>query len=378
MWKLVLLLLFLSRNTFILAQSSIDRWTGNTILNIPLHKTYSTSDIAEYVKQNFTTDIKKVSAIYNWVVSNIRYDTDSANNINLGTDKEAKITAALRRRKGVCENFAAIFNDISVKAGITSFMVDGYTKQNGSVDRAGHSWCAVSIDKEWFLCDPTWDAGGNRKYFLVSPSQMIASHMPFDPMWQLLERPVSHLQFYAGNFYARKDQRLFHYADSIAAYSKMDSLQKFKTTALRIEQSGLYNTLVRDKLANAKMHIALINEDKDVDNYNASVADLNKITAIYNGYVQFRNRQFSPAIPDNEIQQLLEGIDEKLSAAYRKLDAIDNSETVLKFSTEGVRERLDFFSIRVKEQQDFLTIYLKTTEAVRPSLFYKHLTGIAK
>ena len=79
--------------------------------------------------------------------------------INSDINPEARITVALRRRKGVCENFAAIFNDICLKAGLTSFVVSGYTKQSGAVDKTGHSWCAVFINKNWYLCDPTWDEG---------------------------------------------------------------------------------------------------------------------------------------------------------------------------------------------------------------------------
>lgn len=376
MGKLIFLLLLLTCNVLLKAQSYNYLQANRAMLTIPADKSCSTTDIAEYVKQYFNTDREKVSAIYTWVASNIKYDTDSANHINLGRDKAAKITAALRRKKGVCENFAAIFNDICIKAGIMSFIIDGYTKQHGSVDRTGHSWCAVVIDNEWFLCDPTWDSGtGNTKYLLVNPSDMIASHMPFDPMWQLLEYPVSHRQFYNGTTYSNKNQLFFNYADSIAAYTKMDSLQRFKTAAIRIEQSGLYNTLIRDKHAYAKMHIALINEDKDVDNYNSAVADLNKATAVYNSFAEYRNNKFIPAVPENELRLLLEGIDAKLSAAYKKLDAIDNSETTFKFSTQGVRDRLNSLAGRVKEQQSFLTLYLNTATASRESLFYKQVTS---
>ena len=190
------------------AQNANDWQVDNRMLSIPASKTVSTAAIAEYVKENFDTDIKKLRAIYIWVASNIRYTTDSANVINMGADPEAKITTALRRRKGVCENFAAIFNDICLKAGLTSFIVDGYTRQNGFVDRTGHSWCAVFAGNAWHLCDPTWDVanGSNTRYFAAGPLEMIASHMPFDPMWQLLDHPVSHNQFSNGNTFQNNNE----------------------------------------------------------------------------------------------------------------------------------------------------------------------------
>lgn len=337
--------------------------------NIPADQTLSTAAIAGYINKNFDSDHNKAAAIYNWVASNIKYDDDSSNNINLGADPEAKVTAALRRRKGVCENFAAIFNDICLKAGLVSFVVDGYTQQGGVVDKTGHSWAAIFLDKQWQLCDPTWDVGGSTKWFCLPPSVMINTHMPYDPLWQLLEYPVSHRQF-AGGLYNSKNQPPFNYSDSIAAYIKMDSLQRFISTAYRIQQSGLHNKLVKGRLDYNKMHIEIIREDKDVDLYNAAVANLNDATNIYNEFVVYRNKQFKPEITDKAMGGLLEGIDGKLTQAHTMLNEIDRSAAVFKFSTEELRNKLNRLAVRVKDQNDFLRKYLSTATDSRHSLFY--------
>ena len=371
MRNLIFLISFLLCATLSKAQSFYDSQVDNLMLRIPVDKTYSTADIADYVKQNFTTERKKLLAIYTWVASNIKYDTDSANVINLGLDHEAKITAALRRRRGVCENYAAIFNDICLRSGVTSFIVDGYTKQNGIIDKTGHSWCAVFTDNSWLLCDPTWDEGtGNTKYFLVAPSVMIETHMPFDPLWQLLNYPVSHRMFYTGNIYPDKNQPYINYADSVSAYIKMDSLQRLRSTAFRIEQSGLYNNMVKNRHDQTKMNIEIIREDKDVDLYNSAVDELNSTTTIYNNFVEYRNKQFTPAITDNALQALLYGIDAKLLSGHKKLDEIANTEASFKFSTDAVRDKLNALALRVNVQKDFLKTYLNTAIANRQSLFY--------
>lgn len=367
MQKLIFLLLLTGSALFTKAQ----------VLHIPASQTFSTSDIAENIKQKFTSDRDKVHAIYTWVASNIRYDTDSANVINMGLDPDAKVTAALRRRRGVCENYAAIFNEVCIKSGLTSFVIDGYTKQNGFVDRTAHSWAAVFIDNSWWLCDPTWDEGrGTTKYFLVHPSEMISTHMPFDPMWQLLDHPVSHSQFYSGNVYTNKSSRYFNYVDTIAAYSKMDSLQRFRASAYRIEQHGLPNTLVKSRLDFAKMHVEIIRQDKDVDLYNSAVADLNEATATYNSFVQYRNNRFLPAVSDKAMEALLDGIDKRLASANKNLDEIARTEAVFKFSTEAIRNKLNSLATRAKVQKDFLDQYLNTAVANRESLFYsKQVSG---
>jgi transglutaminase/protease-like cytokinesis protein 3 len=358
------------------AQSFDDRQIDNLVFRIPVDKTYTTADIADYINKNFTTERKKLLAIYSWVASNIKYDTDSANVINMGLDHSAKITAALRRRRGVCENYAAIFNDLCLKCGIISFIVDGYTKQNSVVDKTGHSWCTVFTDNTWLLCDPTWDEStGNTKYFLVEPLLMIETHMPFDPLWQLLNYPVSHSMFYTGNIYYHKNLPYINYVDSVTAYIKLDSLQRLKSTAYRIEQSGLYNNMVKNRHDQTKMNIEIIREDKDVDLYNSAVAELNTATNTYNNFVEYRNKKFSPAITDNALQALFNGIDARLSSAHEKLDEIAKTEASFKFSTDAIRDRLNALELRVNVQKDFLKTYLSTAAPNRASLFYsKQLT----
>jgi transglutaminase/protease-like cytokinesis protein 3 len=69
-----------------------------------------------------------------------------------------------------------------------------------------HAWCASKIDNQWYIFDPTWGSGfvNNGKfvnafddrYFKANPSEIIASHMPFDYMWQFLTYPISNQEFY--------------------------------------------------------------------------------------------------------------------------------------------------------------------------------------
>lgn len=353
--------------------SIAQKFDASTIFNIPKPLTNSTTDIAAYIKTNFKTDKEKTHAIYTWVIANIRYSTDSANNINLREDKGAKITAALRRRKGVCENYAAIFNDIAFRCGLTSFVVNGYTKQNGSIDKSGHSWCAVLIDKDWQLFDPTWDEGNNidLKYFMMPPSEFVETHMPYDPLWQLLNYPITQQQFYNGNMYNKKETSYFNYADSLSAYLQMDSLHKLQSSIYRMQRDELSNKLVNDNYHYIKMHIEIINEDKDVSLYNSSVADINAATTILNNFIQYRNNRFLPVQTDAALQAMLEGVDSKLRLALKKLDEIDRSKAVFTIGTDHVRDRINVLSIRIKDQKEFVNRYTSTEKNNRHLLFYK-------
>ncbi|MEP6951579.1 MAG: transglutaminase domain-containing protein [Ginsengibacter sp.] len=349
--------------------TSIDRMA----FNIPDSMTNSTGDIARYVKSHFSGDRTKVRSVYVWVTANIRYDKDSANVINTGINPEAKITYALRRRKGVCENFAAIFNDISIKAGLTSFVVNGYTKQSGTIDKTAHSWCAVFIDTTWYLCDPTWDNGSgmNSKYFLVQPAEFIESHMPFDPLWQLLNYTVSHQQFYSGNIYKNKDAPYFNFSDSVTAYLRMDTLHQLQSTELRIQKQGIYNSRIKDNYNYVKMLIEIINQGKDVGLYNSSVSDVKYAATVLNNFIEYRNKRFTPEKTDAELAALLKGVDDKLNSSLKKLDVVDKSQASFTLGTESLRTQLNILLGKIKEQEDFLNQYLHANKSDRKSLFVK-------
>ncbi len=323
---------------------------------IPFQKTFSTKDIADFINQNFIAEINKVRAAYFWVANNIIYNKDSANIINLGVlTHQQKINAALRRRKGVCENFATIFNDICGQAGIKSFVVDGYTKQHGRLDDTGHAWGAVKVDGVWLLCDPTWDAGLSiTKYFLATPEEMIQSHMPFDPMWQLLQNPVSYAQFYKGDFYENKKEKIFNYPDSLKIYFTLDSLQKLRVVLNRIQKVGLYSKMITERALWLRMHIEIIRQEDDANIYNTSIADIKNAGNLYNSFIEYRNKKFLPLKAGDDPGNLLMQAQQKIQDAKNKLAAIEKSEAVLKFSVDEVQEKINTLTILIKEQKDFL------------------------
>lgn len=342
-------------------------------LSIPAAITNSTKGIADYIGQHFTGEKEKSRAIYKWVTTNIQYSTDSMYSINWGGNPESKITEALRRKKGVCENYAAIFTDIATRCGLQSFVISGYTKQLGIINKTGHSWCAVNIEKEWLLCDPTWDAGFNADahWFLISPAAFIETHMPFDPLWQLLEQPISDEDFYRGRSHSSKDKSYFNVADSVKSFLQLDSLRRLESSARRMQALAEKNELQKNWKAYVAMKIAIVYEDKDMDLYNSAVADLNRVTAIYNAFIQYRNSRFILVKPDAELAAMLEPVAAILSAAWEKTGKIGKTVESQQYDTGDLRHQLSILTGRVQAQQDFLKRYLAVDPATREQLFYQ-------
>ncbi|MDQ2719810.1 MAG: hypothetical protein M3Z26_08655 [Bacteroidota bacterium] len=336
------------------------------ILAIPSSQTNNTTDIANYIKKHFDSDDKKIRAAFTWVTSNIKYDTDSIHRVILEEDRDQKVTFALRRRKGVCENFAAIFNDICLKSGITSFAIEGYTKQNGAKDKISHVWCGAFINDKWFLYDPTWDEGfiynsfNNNpitKYFQVPPEDFVQTHLPYDPLFEFLNYPVTYKEFLKGNTAINTSKSYFNFIDSISVYEKMDSLSRYLSALSRIEKNEITIAKPITKTKQIKLEIELIYQDRDMAFYNEAVAGYNDAIIIFNNYINYRNNQFQPAKKPEEVQEMFSKIRKLMSAANFKLNEVNHSKSTLTLDTGDLQKKLDDLNIHIKEQETFQKNY---------------------
>jgi hypothetical protein len=323
--------------------------------SIPKSQSNSTAEIADYIKKNYKTDDQKVKAAYSWVTANIKYDKDSLHYVVLDENRDEKVTVAMRRRRGVCENFAAIFTDICIKSGIRSFVVEGYAV-DGNIKKPPHAWSAAEIDREWFLFDPTWDAGSfNANYFKVAPATFIETHYPFDPLFQFLEFPINYSNFTGKS---GKPAGYFNYKDTVNRLESSDSLDRYISQLSRIENNRWPPSLVDTKVKQLKLEIELIYQDDDMGNYNGAVADLNKATSLFNDFILYRNSQFIPSKMESEVFLTFEEIKSKISAANKKLIRVNSSTATLALNTGDVQFKLDQLAKKADEQKEFYNHYL--------------------
>ena len=353
-------------------------------LLIPDSLTTTTDNIANYVKDNFNTDKDKTRAIFIWVSTNIQYDIENMFALNFYEKKEEKILKPLKSRKGICENYAALFNEICLKTGIKSFVIEGYTKQNGFTDFIPHAWCAALVDSSWFLFDPTWGSGYvdngkfykkiNNNYYKVNPSILIKSHIPFDYLWQFLNYPITNQEFYEGNIQQNKANLYFNYIDSIQAFENQSYIDQLTSSAYRIEKNGIKNSLIFDRLQHIKLEIENDRQTKTVNLYNSAVTDYNDGINNFNEFINYRNKQFTPVKKDPEIQNMIDAADNKLKEARTKLGQIKNPDANTTNMIKQLTKSIDDAAIHIKEQQDWLKVYLSKGKTGRKSMFYERIT----
>jgi len=351
-------------------------------IRIPDSQTRTTRGIAGYITSNFSSQTDRSRAIFAWVATSIQYDVDNMFAINFYQDADEIIKEALTRRKGVCQHFAELYSAIANQSGLKTYVVSGYTKQNGSVDYLPHAWCASLIDSVWYLVDPTWGSGFisngrfvrkiNDNYFKVKPEKLISSHMPFDPLWQLLNYPVTSQEFYEGRTAIDRSKPFFDYPDSIKRFGQESKIGRLIASSRRIEQNGVRNSLIFDRLKHNRREIEYYNDSLRVEMYNSAVYHYNDGINHLNRFIDYRNRQFTPKKQENEIREMVNQAEWSLANARLKLQAIQNPDSNTAASILQLGRSIDEAMMNLNEQRIFVDKYFKTGKLLRKSLFYKY------
>jgi transglutaminase/protease-like cytokinesis protein 3 len=213
---LLLLLLFVTATAFSQDYSKVD----NLVKTYP--KSFSNpKKLAEKINADFTTEIEKARAAYTWIALNIKYDLNAyksgSNMIAYSYSSEADrlmkeqkyrveyAEKTLRSKKGVCQDYSALFHIVCDEIGVKCIDILGTSKahptQIGKLPKASdHEWNAVKIGNAWKLIDVTWASGSvdsqtgkfqsdfNGGYFFTEPEVFFLNHFPDDKRLLMLDK----------------------------------------------------------------------------------------------------------------------------------------------------------------------------------------------
>jgi hypothetical protein len=104
--------------------------------------------IYKELKLNNKTDIEKITAIHDYVVTNYKYEFINYSMSEIIDSKKAK-----------CDGYAALFQLLAEKSGIKSLVVTGFDKDRDIL----HTFNLVMINKKWYQVDCTYDASQYKK-----------------------------------------------------------------------------------------------------------------------------------------------------------------------------------------------------------------------
>ena len=119
------------------------------------------------ISDGATDQLGVVSAVYNYVVTNLTYDTAKASSVQSGY--LPNVDVVLAQKKGICFDYAALMTAMLRSQDIPTKLVVGYT------GNLYHAWINVYLDGQgwvdniiyfdgnsWKLMDPTFASSANQ------------------------------------------------------------------------------------------------------------------------------------------------------------------------------------------------------------------------
>ncbi|CCH01319.1 Kyphoscoliosis peptidase [Fibrella aestuarina BUZ 2] len=335
--------------------------------------------LARAIKMTYKDDASRLKAAYVWVTSTISYDVDKLYSVQFTKkeDQETITAITLATKRGVCSDYVAVLRAIADRLGLTSHEVVGYTRQHDQLDYVPHAWCVIQVNSVWQLFDPTWDAGhvqNNRFYqrpsltfFACNPQVFLQTHMPFDPIWQLLSTPMSYSFFDNAKPTPIPTQKPVDYNQFIIAYSKLDSLDQLITTTDRIRSQSPLNSIVAHYLSIAEFNIVQLNHAK----ISQSSVYFNEAVNHYNLFISFLNKQFKPTLPDSTLDAMLKRPIQLCRQAREGLAGIKRPTNEVAANQKELVKAIDGLDINLRKYDAWLAVYLTKSKIGRVIWFTK-------
>ena len=123
---------------------------------------------AASLAENCYSDLEVVEKIYDFVIGDVKYDKEKADNVKSGYLPDVDET--LETKKGICFDYASLMTTMFRSQGIPTKLEIGYTQE------LKHAWISTYLDeigwvdniihfdgKSWELMDPTLAASNGAK-----------------------------------------------------------------------------------------------------------------------------------------------------------------------------------------------------------------------
>lgn len=288
-----------------------------------------------------------IQAVYDWVAHTIQYDVAKLRDIEKGVNfykkgryknleeyKADLLKKVIKKKKGVCDDYSLLFHSIVRELGYNSFIVEGLTKkENGKVTKSSsHSWNAVEVDGQWKLYDVTWGSGYvnekkkfvkkySDKWYEVSPDDLIKTHLPFDPIWQLSESPFTYNDFEKGSR-SNTDEIGYDYESKISSYLKMDKEAKIVHELKRSEENGGHISLLKRRRRRLKGNLDNYKSLNKAHEIGQMTLELTAASKVFGEYIDAKNKRFKGKVWTKEYSTTkLEELQEQIPMAIETLES---------------------------------------------------------
>ena len=325
----------------------------------PKSKAKTTELLSNYLTEPFKLEDEKFAAIYFWIAKNINYDISKRNLNRTYLYSSELVEEVMKNRKGVCQHYAELFNELSRLSGLESYVVSGYGKEFGEVMNLPHAWNAIKINEKWYFIDVTWGAGYlyqgkykkdfQLKYFMVEPNKFIEDHIAFDPMWQLMDFPIKYDEFDFGTI-NNKSSKVFYYNDTIKDYFKQSEIEQAKCVIRRMESNGRRNKLVVAELKYKKEYLNIALKNIEIENLNNGNYYYNMAVKQLNEFYDYKKKVKTKS----KLLAKLDVVEKNLEISKKHFSKVQTTDRDIQKKLKGVNLNVKKFEKIIKQQKEYL------------------------
>ncbi|MBE9466732.1 MAG: hypothetical protein IMY72_00255 [Bacteroidetes bacterium] len=281
---LVSVVIYFTSVSFLFAQKNDYSNIDNHAKKASRSNSRTVKNLSDYLIKPSKNDSEKVRAFYVWITENITYDVKTF--FNQTKNKKVTATEVLTKRKAVCEGYSTLFMALCENSGVKCYIIQGYSKGYGFDARkkftsTDHAWNIVFVKNNWYLIDATWGSGyiNDKKkfvkrftdyFFLTEANKFAYTHLPSDPMWQLLDCPLAINDFKKDSLFIEdkisKTEFCFNYKDSIAKHEAMPEAERNLESAVHAYKFNPVNKInLGFAYLNYAYYLSTINQEFQAD-----------------------------------------------------------------------------------------------------------------
>jgi Transglutaminase-like superfamily len=169
------------------------------VANMPADVQTSYKAVAQHIATEERDPTLRVKALHDYVANRVAYDAVALAD---GRYPPQDATTVFNTKLGVCAGYAKLLTAMGKEVGLDIAYVVGDARTRGwEQSGESHAWNAVKVEGQWYLVDPTWNAGyvngreftrNYRTDYLFTPPHVFGvTHFPNQKKWQLRKTPVT-------------------------------------------------------------------------------------------------------------------------------------------------------------------------------------------
>ncbi|MGK7391156.1 MAG: transglutaminase domain-containing protein [Candidatus Cyclobacteriaceae bacterium M2_1C_046] len=318
-----------------------------------------------------------IESLFKYVATSVSYDTRFKDAPPQYHSYDEVLEDVLEDKKGVCMHYATLFDALCKYYGYRSYMIGGYTKfMNQEPGTVPHAWNAVEIDGEWYLFDPTWAAGYvvNDKFikqyepelwYKKDPQGFIYSHIPFDPVFQFLENPISHHTVADGTY---KPGQTINLSALLQEYETSTETVRLERSLERIDEAGITNHLIANKKEFIQEQLSIHSHNEYIYAFSDGSNLLTDAQKEYERYLLAKKKLFKKS-SEAELHMLLQSSSQKLKTAYNQFVSLKITNRQLQKSVKEKIAISDQLLAVIEQEEIFFNKYQKTWKPLRIFVF---------